>query len=100
MDRQVNITYKRSKLNSNPRAAKLRETGYFYRAMHLAAQIKYDLEKLATDEQLSLSEIKPTLISSDTLWFLADTYLDAYNALQKENLIKSGNIYKIQPTLN
>lgn len=93
----VEIRYKKSR---NPRAADLRNTGYLYTAMQQASQIKHDLEKISVDEQKPLSEIKPTLIPSDMLWFLADTYIDAYKLLMKERLIKSGNIHKIQPTLH
>jgi len=96
----VEITYKRRKTSPNPRAAKLRETGYFYAAMQQAAQLKYDLEKLSLEKQIPLADMKPTLIPTDMLWFLVDTYLDSYNLLQKENLIKSGNISKISQTIH
>lgn len=93
----VEIRYKKSR---NPRAADLRNTGYLYTAMQQASQIKYDLEKIAEKENIPLGELKPTVIPSEMLWFLADTYLDAYKLLMEERLIKSGNIHKIQPTLN
>ena len=93
----VEIKYKK---RASARAADLRNTNYLYTAMQQAAQIKHDLEKISESEDKPLSDIKPTLIQSDMLWFLADTYLDAYKMLMKENLIKSGNIHKIQPTLN
>lgn len=96
----VEITYKRRKTSPNPRAAKLRETGYFYAAMQHAAQLKYEIEKVAVEKQVTLTELGNTQISTDLLWFLADTYLDSYNLLLKENLIKSGNISKISQTIH
>jgi len=96
----VEITYKQRKTSPNPRAAKLRETGYFYTAMQQAAQLKYELERLSREQQIQLSDMKPTLIPTDMLWFLADSYLDSYNLLLKENLIKSGNISKISQTIH
>lgn len=96
----VEIKHKRSKLSLNPRVASLRDTGYMYQAMQHAAQIKHDLEKIAVDNNKTLHEIGSTSVPSYLLWFLVDTYLDSYKMLLKENLIKSGNISKIQPTLN
>jgi hypothetical protein len=97
VEKQVQITYKKSR---NPRAAKLWETSYYFTAMQYAMQVKHDIEKVAVAEQKQLKELGNTAVSTDMLWYLADTYLDAYKLLMKESLIKSGNIHKIQPTIH
>lgn len=96
----VEVKYKRRKTSQEPRAAKLRETGFLYAAMQQAAQLKADIEKISIETNTHLSVMKPTIISTQMLWFLADTYLNSYNMLLKENLIKSGNISKISPTIH
>lgn len=96
----VEIKYKKRKLSPNPRVAKLRETGYFYTAMNNAADLKFNIEKLSVDTDTVIADLAPIKVPAYLLWFLADTYLDAYKMLQKEDLIKSGNISKISPTLH
>ncbi len=96
----VDVRYKTRRNSPNPRAAKLRETGYFYHALNHAADIKYGIEKLSTQTETAINDLKPITVPAGMLWFLLDTYMDAYELLLKENLIKSGNISKIQSTIH
>jgi hypothetical protein len=96
----VEIKHKRSKLSLNPRAARLRETSYIYAAMQQVIQVKHEIERVATETETSIVDLKPTAIQTHLLWNILDEYLRAYNMLLKENLIKTGNIHKIQPTIN
>ena len=96
----VEVTYKKKKLSPNPRVAKLRDTGELYNAMYMAAQVHDQILKVSEEKDLLPEEMKPTVIDSDTLYKICDAYLKAYEMLLKENLIKSGNIHKISPTIN
>lgn len=93
----IPVTYKKNRV---PRAAKLWETTSLYNTMHTLSQLKNKIEELATKEGLAVEELKPTMISTFMLWDIAANYELAYKMLMKESLINSGNISKIQPTLN
>lgn len=88
------------KVSRNPRAAKLWNTSYLYNAMLQATQLKQDIEKVALEKESSIEDLDPTLIPTQLLWFIVDSYIDSYTMLMKESLIKSGNIHKISPTIN
>lgn len=95
--KEIKVTYKKSR---NPRSVKLWDTEYLYRAMQDAMVIKYNIEELSTRTNTPLTELGLLQIPAEDLWFLLDAYTDAYKRLMKEALITSGNISKIQPTLN
>lgn len=96
-EKQPIVTYRKSR---SPRAARVWETANLYTAMVQAAEIKQGIEKILGEEEVSISDMKPTLVPSEMLWFLMDSYLKAYSLLMKDGLIKSGNIHKISPTIN
>jgi hypothetical protein len=95
--KEIKVTYKKSR---NPRSVKLWDTEYLYTAMQNAVDIKHNIEELSTRTDTPLTEIGLIQIPAEDLWFLLDAYTDAYKRLMKEALITSGNISKIQPTLN
>jgi hypothetical protein len=68
--------------------------------MQNAVDIKHNIEELSTRTDTPLTELGLIQIPAEDLWFLLDAYTDAYKRLMKEALITSGNISKIQPTLN
>ncbi len=84
------IKYRKTR---TPRTFKIWETAYHYEAMQAAIEVKAIL-----DNQEALDNV--TAIDSEMLWHLTDAYIQAYERLMKEGLIISGNIHKIQPTLN
>lgn len=92
------ITYKKSRLNS--RALKFWDTVDMYGSMQEAVNIKEVIEQTANLREVSLEDFGTIAISAETLYNLADCYTQAYKKLLTEELIKSGNISKIQPTLN
>jgi len=93
--KEIIVTYKKKR---STRSAKLWDTEYLFKAMQKASDIKAGLEQKA--EEASLEDIGLVGIPATELWFLLDAYTDAYQRLMKEALITSGNISKIQPTLN
>lgn len=95
--KEIKVTYKKSR---NPRSVKLWDTEYLYAAMQNAVDIKHNIEELSNKTNTPLTEIGLIQIPAEDLWFLLDAYTDAYKRLMKEALITSGNISKIQPTLN
>ena len=91
------ITYKKSR---NLRVAKVWDTSYLYSAMVQSAQIKQDIEKASVEMKVPIADLGNTVVPTHMLWFIVDTYLDAYKMLMKESLIKTGNIHKVSPTIN
>lgn len=88
------------KKKENPRALKFWDTEHLYSTMITASEINHGIEALANKEQKDLFDLQPILVPADVLWVLTDAFIDAYERLMQESLIKSGNICKIQPTLN
>lgn len=84
----------------NPRKFKMWDTHALNTAMYSAAEIKHKLESICVSENLPMDEIKPTLIASDMLYLIVDSYLEAYEALIRENLIYTGNNSKIKPVIH
>ncbi len=84
----------------NPRKFKLWDTAVLNKAMYDAAEIKHKLEQICIKEEASLGNIKPTLISSDMLYNIVNSYLEAYEALSKEKLLHIGSPHKTKPTLH
>lgn len=92
------ITYKKSR--SNRRALKFWDTADMFDSMQEATNIRYVIEKVAEERDIHPQDIGNIAISADVLYALADCFCQAYKLLLNEELIKSGNISKIQPTLN
>jgi hypothetical protein len=85
---------------NNPRKFKVWDTAALNTAMYNAAEIKHKLEEVCNKAGLPLDEIKPTLISSELLYLLAESYLEAYDALLRENLIHTTSPHKTKPTIH
>jgi len=90
------ITFKKTRRNR--RAFKLWDSAYLYEAMQEAVNIRSNIDKAAEVEMPPEGAIAAIPIS--LLYHLADAYIDAYDRLLKEELIKTANISKIQPTIN
>jgi uncharacterized membrane protein YukC len=84
----------------NPRAFKLRDRRILNLAMVQATEVVNSLEEIAETENTELSNMKPASLPSESLYILASAYLDIYNALLEEDLIKSGNPKSYQYTLH
>ena len=82
----------------NPRRFKVWESAVLKQAMYHSAGIKDKLQEICIREELPIDEIKPTLISSEMLYMIVDSYLEAYDLLLKEELIHTSP--KITPTLH
>lgn len=89
------ITYKKSR-----RTIKFWDTVYLYENMQEAINVRATLEQAAEEKDCDIDDIGNIAIPSDVLYRLADALIHGYEKLLKEGLIKSGNISKIQPTLN
>lgn len=92
------ITYK--KYRYNKRALKFWDTSDMFGSMQEAVNIKYVIEETAKEKGVHPQDIGNIAISANVLYALADCFTQAYKLLLNEELIKSGNISKIQPTLN
>lgn len=93
------VTYKKPRRNK--RAFKFIDTMYLYESMQEAIEIRNTLEEVAQKEEVeSFSDLKPTLIKSELLYNIVDSYIESYEKLLKESLITSANISKIQPTIH
>lgn len=84
----------------NPRKFKVWDTAALNTAMYNAAEIKHSLEEICNKTGKSMDQIKPTLIASDMLYLLVDSYLEAYDALLRENLIHTTSPHKTKPVIH
>lgn len=84
----------------NPRAFKVWDTEYLYTTMVTASELKQSIESIASTLENGVYDMQPISVPAEMLWLLTQAYTDAYEKLLKEALITSGNISKIQPTLN
>jgi hypothetical protein len=84
----------------NPRKFKLWDTATLNSAMYSAAEIKHKLEEICNNTGLPVDEIKPTLIASDMLYLIVNSYVEAYEALMMENLLHLGSPHKTKPTIH
>lgn len=98
-EKTLTVRYKKSR-NSNTRAFKIWDTEYLYESMQDAVNIKHTLDKLSEENNADFSNLGMATIPINVLHGLANSYIESYNKLLKEALIKSANISKIQPTIN
>lgn len=92
------ITYKKRRYSK--RALKFWDTVTMFNSMQKSLNIKHAMDKVAEGLGVYPQDIGNIAISSEELYSLVESYAQAYNLLLKEDLIKSGNISKIQPTIH
>lgn len=86
--------------DNNPRKFKVWDTAVLNTAMYHAAEIKHKLEKICTEEKLPMSEVNPTMIASDMLYLIVDSYIEAYTKLEMEGLIHTSSPHKTKPVIH
>lgn len=89
----VKITYRK---RPNKRAIPLWETEQLYESMQDAVELLNVMSQVPP----SASDDSSVHVDYSTLWNLCTAYISSYERLMRESLITSGNIHKIQPTLN
>lgn len=95
-EKTLTVTYKKRRINK--RAFKFWDTEYLYEAMYEAVNIRANIDKVAETKPMEDSSM--VAIPAGLLYHLADAYILSYDKLLKEELIKTANISKIQPTIN
>lgn len=98
-EKTLTVTYKKSR-RPNKRAFKLWDTAYMYESMQEAINIRANIENLADERNEDISDLGHAAVHIEVLYKLVDAYIDGYGKLLNENLIKTANISKIQPTIN
>lgn len=76
------------------------DTAYVYHAMQEAIQIRANLEELSRVTKLGIDNLPVVSIPGSVLYQTVNSNIHSYEKLLQENLIKTGNISKIQPTLH
>lgn len=69
-------------------------------AMINAADIRQTLQKDVRENNGTFKGLGPVMVSSELLYHLCDSFLTSYEALVKENLIKTGHNPKISPSIH
>lgn len=85
----VKVTYKKSR---NPRAFRTWEQENLTLAMINCSEVKSRLEEISANENVSLDDMKPTVLPSKLLYLIVNCYTEAYKRLMNESLIKTGNV--------
>jgi hypothetical protein len=91
------ITLKRVSVSTKPkkrnkRAFKLWDSKSLTTIMINASEIVNMIENLSDKENLPIEELNNTQISTALLYMFVAGYLDLYNKLLTESLIKTGNV--------
>lgn len=86
----VKVTIKPKR--KNPRAFRVWESDILNQTMVLAMELQARLEDISVKEEVTLEEMKPSMMSSSSLYVLADSYLALYNASLREGLIRTANL--------